>query len=187
MINRRTADQLVATAVDAISARPDSFHEMLEDIPAAIYVTDAEGTLTWYNQACVALAGRTPTIGADKWCVTWKLFTADGAPLPHERCPMAEALRSRAPVRDVEAVAERPDGSRVRVAPFPTPLFDSAGNLAGAVNLVLDLTRQRTPAYLLDQAARCRRLAGEIDDREATEALALIAARYEAQARKLNN
>jgi hypothetical protein len=100
---------------------------------------------------------------------------------------MAEALRARAPVRDVEAVAERPDGSRVRFAPFPTPLFDSAGNLAGAVNLLLDVTRQRTPGYLLEQAARCRRLAGEIGDREAIEALALIAARYEQQARKLSN
>ena len=71
--------------------------------------------------------------------------------------------------------------------PFPTPLFDPAGNLAGAVNLLLDVTRQQTPADLLDKAARCRRLADEIDDREATGALALMAARYEEQARKLNN
>ena len=72
MINKRTADQLVATAADAIRARPDAFHEVLEAIPAAIYVTDAEGTLTYYNQACVELAGRTPRVGADKWCVSWK-------------------------------------------------------------------------------------------------------------------
>ena len=187
MFNKRTADQIVATAADAIRARPDSFHELLEEIPAAIYVTDAEGTLTYYNRACIELAGRTPAVGADKWCVTWKLFTADGAPLPHERCPLAEALSTRAPVRDVEAIAERPDGSRIRFVPFPTPLFDHAGNLAGAVNLLLDVTRQQTPADLLDKAARCRRLADEIDDREATGALALMAARYEEQARKLNN
>ena len=185
MINKRTADQLVATAADAIRARPDAFHEVLEAIPAAIYVTDAEGTLTYYNQACVELAGRTPRVGADKWCVSWKLFSTDGAPLPHERCPMAETLRERTAVRDVEAVAERPDGSRFRFVPFPTPLFDSEGRLAGAVNLLLDVTRRRTPAYLLDQAARCRDLAEGLDDRQAIEALVLMAAKYEEKARKI--
>ena len=187
MITRYTADQLVGTAADAIRAGRDGFQDLLEAIPAAVYVTDPEGTLTWYNQACVALAGRTPRVGEDKWCITWKLFTTEGAPLPHERCPMAEALRAQAPVRDVEAVAERPDGSRIRLVPFPTPLFDREGRFAGAVNLLLDVSRERTPAELLDRAERCRRLAAEIDDREATAALALIAARYEEQARKLEN
>src|SRR5262249_15121418 len=48
--------------------------ELLAAIPAAIYTTDARGKITYYNQAAVELTGRTPTIGSDEWCVTWKLF-----------------------------------------------------------------------------------------------------------------
>jgi hypothetical protein len=50
----------------------------------------------------------------------------DGTPLPHDQCPMAIALKENRPVRGVEAVAERPDGTRVPFIPFPTPLRDTS-------------------------------------------------------------
>lgn len=181
-INEQTAAQLVATAAEAVSARQDDFHEVLDDLPAAIYVTDRQGTITYYNRACIELAGRTPQLGVDKWCVTWKLFSSDGTPLPHNECPMAIALREQRCVRDVQAIAERPDGRRFSFVPFPTPLFDSEGNLAGAVNLLMDVTNQRKPEYLKAQAEKCRGLAESTDNLETAEMLALMAAKYDEQA-----
>ncbi|TIP21923.1 MAG: PAS domain S-box protein, partial [Mesorhizobium sp.] len=59
-------------------------------------------------------------------------------------CPMAIALKENRPVRNQEAVAQRPDGSFFPFLPFPTPLRDEDGNLIGAINMLLDLTdRQR--------------------------------------------
>ena len=55
------------------------FRDLLQALPAAIYTTDAEGRITFFNRACIDFAGRTPKIG-DMWCVTWKLFTPDGMP-----------------------------------------------------------------------------------------------------------
>lgn len=187
MLNDRTACQLVQTAADAISANPAGFNQIFDSMPAAIYVTDREGMLTYFNQACVELAGRTPEVGSDQWCVTWKLFTLDGQPLPHDRCPMADAIATSKCVRDVEAIAERPDGSRVNFIPYPTPLYDRDGKLAGAVNLLIDVSSQRTPQYLREQAARCRHLAGGVDDKHSMETLMLMAAKYEEQARKVSN
>ncbi|WP_460146272.1 PAS domain S-box protein [Pseudomonas sp. H3_H08] len=92
---------------------------LLEALPAAVYTTDAEGRITFYNRAAVELSGRTPQLG-DMWCVTWKLFNTDGTALPHDQCPMAVALKENRPIRGVEAIAERPDGSRVPFTPFPT-------------------------------------------------------------------
>jgi PAS domain S-box-containing protein len=181
MFNDHTAAQLVATAADAIVASADSFHELLDGLPAPIYVTDAEGTITYFNQACVELAGRRPQVGIDKWCVTFKLYTPEGEPLPHDECPMAIAIREQRSIRDVEAVAERPDGSQINFVPFPTPLFDQAGNFAGAVNLLMDVTEERKPEYLRAQAERCRRLAAEISDRQTSESLWLMAAKYDEQ------
>jgi PAS domain S-box-containing protein len=117
--------------------------ELLAAIPAAIYTTDAQGRITYFNEAAVELAGRTPELGSDEWCVTWKLFLPDGTPLPHDQCPMAVALREERPIRNAEAVAERPDGTRVPFIPFPTPLRDSSGKVVGAINMLVDISERR--------------------------------------------
>jgi PAS domain S-box-containing protein len=116
---------------------------LLAAIPAAIYTTDAQGRITYFNQAAVKLAGRTPTIGSDEWCVTWKLFNPDGTPLPHDECPMAVALKEGRPIRNAEAIAERPDGTRVPFIPYPTPLRDASGKVVGAINMLADISERR--------------------------------------------
>ena len=56
---------------------------------------------------------------------------------------MALAVRESRPIRGMEALAERPDGIRVPVIPYPTPLYDAAGELIGAVNMVVDITDRK--------------------------------------------
>jgi PAS domain S-box-containing protein len=118
-------------------------HDLLSAIPAAIYTTDAQGRVTYFNEAAVELAGRTPTLGSDEWCVTWKLYWPDGRPLPHDQCPMAMALKEGRPIRGYEAVAERPDGTRVPFIPYPTPIRDAKGNVVGAINMLVDISRRK--------------------------------------------
>jgi PAS domain S-box-containing protein len=117
--------------------------DLLAGIPAAIYTTDAQGRITYFNQAAVELAGRTPTIGSDEWCVTCKLFNPDGTRLRHDECPMAVALREGRSIRNAEAIAERPDGTRVPFIPYPTPLRDSAGKIVGAINMLADISERK--------------------------------------------
>ena len=116
---------------------------MIDALPAAIYTTDARGKLTHYNAACVAFSGRTPELGSDHWCVTWKLFYPDGRPMPHDECPMAVALKEGRIIRGAEAIAERPDGSRIWFTPYPTPLFDDQGNVTGGINMLVDITERK--------------------------------------------
>jgi PAS domain S-box-containing protein len=116
--------------------------ELLDALPAAIYTTDAAGRITYYNAAAVQLAGRRPKIGSNEWCVTWRLYQPDGTPLPHDDCPMAVALKTGCPVRGVEAIAERPDGTLVPFMPYPTPLHDATGKVVGAVNMLVDLSER---------------------------------------------
>jgi len=117
--------------------------QVLDALPAAVYTTDAEGRITYFNPAAVELAGRVPTLGSDEWCVTWRLYLPDGAPLPHDECPMAVALKEDRAIRGVEAIAERPDGSRRPFLPFPTPLHDLSGKLVGAVNMLVDISERK--------------------------------------------
>jgi PAS domain S-box-containing protein len=125
------------------SAAEFEWQSLLNALPAAIYRTDAAGRITFFNEAAAALWGCRPELGASEFCGSWKLFWPDGSPLPHDECPMAIALKERCAIHGIEAVAERPDGTRVSFLAYPTPLFDEGGRLVGAVNMLVDLEALR--------------------------------------------
>lgn len=117
--------------------------EWVEALPVAAYATDAEGRLALYNEAAAALWGRRPRAGTDQWCGSQAMYLPNGTPLPHALCPMAVALREQRPVRGQRIVIERPDGGRVAVLPYPTPLRDGSGALIGALNILLEADPDR--------------------------------------------
>jgi PAS domain S-box-containing protein len=120
-----------------------SLLEVLDALPAAIYLTDAKGRLTFFNKAAIEFSGRVPELGTDHWCVSWKLYDQDENPLPHDECPMAIAITEGRAVRGAVAIAERPDGSRRWFQPYPTPVFDGEGRVIGGINMLVDITDQR--------------------------------------------
>lgn len=117
--------------------------EILEALAVAVYISDAEGRITFYNQAAADLWGHRPRLGIDSWCGSWRLYWPDGAPMAHDECPMAIAIKEGRPIRGVEAVLERPDGVRIPFRPYPTPLKDEAGRVIGAINLLIDATSMK--------------------------------------------
>src|ERR1700733_5981563 len=147
----------LAQAGEAVARGDSYFRDILDALPAAVYATDATGLITYYNEAAAALWGHRPALGRNHWCGSWKLYWPDGRVMPHDQCPMAVALRERRPVRGIEAVAERPDGVRVPFLPYPTPLYNAAGELIGAVNMLLDIPdRNRAEDYAQRLAAIVR-------------------------------
>jgi PAS domain S-box-containing protein len=139
---RHTAQiEQVANSFDGIAPR-----QCIDALPAAIYVTDSKGYITYFNDAATALWGRRPALHSDQWCGSWRLYRLDGTPMPHDQCPMAIALKQDRPVRGRQAIAERPDGTRVSFMPFPTPLYDASGALAGAVNMLIDISERQHAA-----------------------------------------
>ena len=113
---------------------------VLESLPAALYATDPAGRIVFYNQEAATLWGREPELHTSEWNGSWRLFWPDGKPMRHDQCPMAIAMKERRAIKGAEVIAERPDGSRVRVLAYPTPLFDVANALIGAVNMLVDVT-----------------------------------------------
>ncbi|MEJ1969947.1 MAG: HWE histidine kinase domain-containing protein [Rhizomicrobium sp.] len=116
---------------------------VMEALPAAIYTTDAQGKLLYFNKAAETMWGHAPKLGEQAWCGSWKIAWPDGTAVPHDECPMAVAIKEKRAQVGPEAVAVRPDGTSVPFMPHPTPIFDSKGELVGAVNMLIDLTDQK--------------------------------------------
>jgi PAS domain S-box-containing protein len=182
---RTVVDEMLERALSAAPGGDQSLRDALEDLPAAIYVTDAEGVVTYFNSACIDFTGRRPEVGQDRWCVTWRLYTTSGEFLPHDQCPMAVAVNTRTPIRGVIALAERPDGTRVTFRPWPTPVFNRDGKFAGAINILEDITDEVRADEFRAQARRCRRLANGILDVQAMETLNRMADELEAKADRI--
>jgi PAS domain S-box-containing protein len=184
MLARHDPQYILDTAVDALLS-DSNWKSVLDELPVPIYVTDPQGSVTYWNRACVEFAGREPRLGRDRWCVVWKIYTTTGDFLPHDQCPMAQAIRGRTIVRDAIAIAERPDGSRRAFRPYPTPLFDDDGSLRGAVNMLIDVTEEQSEA-LHEQAERCRRLAEAMYDRQTCAVLDSMAEGFDRTATELS-
>jgi PAS domain-containing protein len=180
----RSTEQFIVAAAALLRDNGVERLKQFDHFPAPLYATDESGTVTYFNAACVEFAGRTPNIGSDQWCVTWKLECEDGTPLPHDQCPMAVAVREGRPVRGLAAVAERPDGQRLHFRPFPTPAIDAAGQIAGAVNLLVP-SDGRARDELLANSSRYRRLASWVSDAAVSDTLNHMALECEDQAATL--
>lgn len=120
-----------------------TFRENFDVLPVAIYTTDAQGRLTYFNDAAVKLSGRVPELGTDQWCVTWRIFLPDGTPLPHDQCPMAIALKGGEVPNGIECIAERPNGTRFWFTPCPAVRRDAEGRIIGGINLLVDITDRK--------------------------------------------
>ena len=141
----RSVEEL-SRAITAPEALRESevFHRLLiHALPMAIYTCDGQGRIMMHNQAAVSLWGREPEIGKDLWCGSWKMYRPNGDPLPLDECAMAVTLREGRSVRGQEIIIERPNGSRRHVLQHPELVCDAAGEVAGAVNMLIDITDRK--------------------------------------------
>jgi PAS domain S-box-containing protein len=118
---------------------------ILERLPAAVYICDAEGLITFFNRPAAEVWGREPRLNdpADRFCGSFRLYRKDGTPLPHDECWMALALKRETIFEGEEVIIERNDGSRRTVLAHASPLRDDEGRLTGAINVLVDITARK--------------------------------------------
>lgn len=134
-----------------LSETEHQYQKLVASLPAAVYCCDMDGRVTLFNDAAATLWGRTPTLLKEYWCGSHKMFTLDGEALSLDQCPMAIAIREKREVGTIEAVVERPDGERRYVLAHPQLMYNLAGEIVGATNVVTDITdRKLMEVKLLD-------------------------------------
>jgi PAS domain S-box-containing protein len=138
-----------------------ALRDLLGGLPAAIYVTDAAGRITYCNDAAVNLWGGKPRLGEDRWSDFARYYHADGTPMALQDCPIEIALRLGRSAGGREAILERVDGSRVPIAPHPTPLRDRTGGVVGVINMTVDISERKQAEQMLAERNAQLALAGQ--------------------------
>jgi PAS domain S-box-containing protein len=141
---RKQTEKDLQTKHHELKNSREHYEKLLAMLPAAVYTTDKNGYITFYNEAAAKLWGRYPVIGKDKWSGFSKIYKPDGITnVPLDSIPMAILLKEGRKINGEELLVERADGSRGNVLPTPELLYDSEGNITGAINMLLDITGKK--------------------------------------------
>ena len=141
---------------------------LIEVLPAAVYVCNLEGVVVAFNRCATELWGRTPRPGDtdEKFCGSHRLYHPDGTHMPHAETPMEAVLRAGDAAVDLEAIVEQPNGVRLVVLVNIAPLFNESGKQIGAVNCFQDLSVQKAVRERSSFVARRVTTVAEIGGRD---------------------
>jgi two-component sensor histidine kinase len=119
--------------------------QLLELVPGAVYVCDADGVVVRYNQRAGELWGRFPVQGdpQELWCGSHRLYRADGSLMPHDETPMVESLLRGTPFRNLEVQVEQPSGRRIWILVNIDALRNDAGEIIGVINCFQEITDRK--------------------------------------------
>ena len=150
--SKRRVSSLVREIPPALDAMLRASDGILDLLPIATFICDAKGTILQFNRRAVAIWGRTPRSGQthDEFRGSARVFDLDGTPVA--RSMVSEVLATGIPVRDVERIVERADGTRLIVSVNIDPLRDAKGAVVGAVNCFLDVTERKRMDSALERS-----------------------------------
>ncbi|MBL8794516.1 MAG: PAS domain-containing protein [Planctomycetia bacterium] len=124
------------------------FYQHLESSPVPAYICDRDGAIGYFNPAAAHIWGRQPRLrdARERYGGAVALFTADGQPLPRDLSCIARAIAGEYERASDEMVVERPDGSRVHVLSNVNVLRDARGQVRGALDILVDVSRYQPAA-----------------------------------------
>jgi PAS domain S-box-containing protein len=118
--------------------------DILNLLPVAVYTSNKEGSINYFNEMAVKLWGYRPNLGDPllKYCACYKIFV-DGVYISPEKSPMAIALETGQPFKDLQALVQRPDGSTFHALVTIDLIYDEENKIIGAVNAFRDVSEIR--------------------------------------------
>lgn len=145
---------------EVLGAVWDRYRSLVEELGEGLLLLDHSGELVQANPSARAALGLAEDTTANLTDPGWDLLDASGAALPAGSGPMLEVMRDGEPRRNVLLGLRRgatPEGERAWVLLDSEVLLDEAGEVAGVVSTLRDVTeRQRSLAAIRDSERRLR-------------------------------
>lgn len=139
----------------ALEQSEERFSLLYRALPVGAFVCDGDSIIHNYNGRAAELWGREPKLGVDRFFDSLALFRMDGTSLPHTDSPISSVLQAGIPVRNMEVLMERPDGSRLPVTVSVDALKNAAGQVSGVIATFDDISdRLRAEKELSEIAAK---------------------------------
>lgn len=131
---------------------PLRFAQLLNALPAGVYVCDATGHILVYNDRAATLWGIHPAPGfTETEAFSYrKLMRTDGTALPAGETPLAAVLAKGMAYAATELVIGSGQGRTVVLA-AAEPLFDIDGSLAGAIGVIHDVSVAHAASRMRDE------------------------------------
>lgn len=168
---------------------------VLHHVDVGILVAEADGTLSYATPPLARLVG-VPVrslIGARASQLLPPILAElqarhpDGRPFRASEMPLLRALKDKLPVRGVEMLLRRPNGSELFAEASAVPLWadDAHGEMVGVIQTMTDRSESRRKSEELSSANdEVRRLQSQLLERTRTQALGQLAS---GAAHALNN
>lgn len=145
----------------ALQESESRYRTLVNNLPAGIYTCDKDGRITFFNELAVQLWGYRPNVNDDslRFCACFKVWLMDGTYVAPQDTPMAIALKTGQTFRNIEALVQRPDGSKFYASVNIDVLRDENKNIIGAINVFQDITAlKQAELALRESESRYRNL-----------------------------
>jgi PAS domain S-box-containing protein len=143
---RRKAEQALRDSETLLS-------QFMENLPIGVMVIDKQWQLRFANNAAMDILG--PRVLVDTGERPLPLLSADGAPYPEERAPVALALHGESTIAEDAFVDVA--GTAVPLEVSAAPIYGASGNIAYAIIAFQDIRNRRRS----EEALRAARDAAE--------------------------
>jgi PAS domain S-box-containing protein len=141
--------------------------QLMDLVPTAVCICDAEGRVVVRNRRVAELLGRAPDIG-ERWSEftkQFRVFLPDGGQVTDSSAPTMLAIREGRVFAEIELEVERADGTRFFLEANVVPVRDAVGRITGAVTMFHDITdrkrEERNAAVIARISEEVADLAGE--------------------------
>jgi PAS domain S-box-containing protein len=139
------------TMRDRHDAERRRLQTIIENLPEAIVIADADGRVTVHNHAAEALWGHPPReVPLEELPQAYSLHSPEGRILAWRETPLALSLVDGLPSSGRELLIRRPDGTEAPILSNCVPVRDSQGKISGSVEVFQDITKLKEVDRLKD-------------------------------------
>lgn len=121
--------------------RAAELQAVLASMADGVMLSDAEGEITYVNDACIEILQAPPGETFEDWRSRFQRFTLDGRPLQHTEIATHRALHGEI-VRDMAIKGLTPWGKEFTISITSSPVRDATGRILGATTIFHDIAER---------------------------------------------